>query len=130
MNIKLLFYVVFPSIIILLAADMSAAKQRATVKQDSLVLPIGSGRGDGMATYHLCSGILEKGGTGGGTWNPLAGGVTTLVLPQYNQLESFETEFGKVERSVHPIQVGIGYHNTDYPPQSLYRQQPVSGGQA
>jgi hypothetical protein len=79
------------------------------------VFPIGAGRDGGMATYHLRAGMLESGSTGGDSWNPMEGGVTTLVLRQYNQTESFEFEFGALERSVHPIEVGIGYNNTDYP---------------
>lgn len=80
------------------------------------VLPIGAAQQDGMTTYHLRGGMLEKGATGGETWNPVAGGITTVMLRQYNQFESFETEYGEFERPVHPVEVGIGYNNTDYPP--------------
>lgn len=80
------------------------------------VLPIGSARSRGMMTYNLKNGMLQQGATGGDTWNPMKSGVTTLVLRQYNQTESFETEFGEFERPIHPIEIGIGYNNTDYPP--------------
>ena len=80
------------------------------------VLPIGAARNSAMATYYLRSGMLEKGATGGEKWNPREGGITTLMLRQYNKLESFETEFGDFERPIHPIEIGIGYNNTDYPP--------------
>ncbi len=80
------------------------------------VLPIGATRNDGMVTYHLRGGILEKGATGGDSWNPMEGGITTLLFRQYNQRESFETEYGEIERPIHPVEVGIGYNNTDYPP--------------
>ena len=80
------------------------------------VLPIGAARTDGMVTYHLNGGMVEKGATGGETWNPLQGGITTIMLRQYNQLESFETTFGEFERPIHPIEIGIGYNNTDFPP--------------
>jgi hypothetical protein len=79
------------------------------------VLPLGAGRSGGMATYRLRGGLLEQGATGGGSWNPLAGGITTVVIRQFNQLESFETEYGDYERPVHPVEFGIGYNNTDYP---------------
>jgi hypothetical protein len=78
-------------------------------------LPIGAARQKGMMTYHLKGGILQGKGTGGTTWNPLKGGVTTLMVRQYNQLESFETEFGEFERTIHPVEFGIGYNNTDFP---------------
>lgn len=80
------------------------------------VLPFGAAKGDGMATYHLRGGMLEKGATGGESWNPLDGGITTLLLRQYNQSESFETEYGEFERPIHPIELGLGYNNTDYSP--------------
>lgn len=80
------------------------------------VLPIGAAQDDGMATYNLKNGMLVKGATGGESWNPTKGGITTLMLRQYNQLESFETEYGDIERPIHPVEVGIGYNNTDYPP--------------
>ena len=47
--------------------------------------------------------------------NPLKAGVTTLMVRQFNQLQSFETEFGIFERPIHPMEFGIGYDNTDYP---------------
>ncbi len=79
------------------------------------VVPIGAAKSDGMATYQLRGGMLKQGATGGDTWNPLEGGITTLMVRQYNQTESFETEFGEFERPIHPIELGIGYNNTDYP---------------
>lgn len=79
------------------------------------VLPLGAAREQGMMTYHLTGGMLQGRGTGGKTWNPLKGGVTTLMLRQFNHLESFETEFGELERVIHPFELGIAYNNTDYP---------------
>ena len=79
------------------------------------VLPIGAARNRGMVSYSLKGGMLQGDGTGGTSWNPLTGGVTTLMLRQYNELQSFETEFGLFERTIHPVELGIGYNNTDYP---------------
>jgi len=79
------------------------------------VLPIGAGGQEAMMTYHLKGGMLQGEGSGGDTWNPFQGGVTTLMLRQFNKLQSFETEYGKFERTIHPIEFGIGYNNTDYP---------------
>ncbi len=79
------------------------------------VLPLGAARHFGMATYHLRGGMLERGATGGDSWNPLSSGITTVMLRQYNQLESYETAFGDIERSIHPVELAIGYNNTDYP---------------
>jgi len=79
------------------------------------VVPIGAARKQAMMTYHLTGGMLQGDGTGGDTWNPLKAGVTTLMVRQFNQLQSFETEFGIFERPIHPMEFGIGYDNTDYP---------------
>lgn len=79
------------------------------------VLPLGAARNDGMATYYLEGGMLKKGATGGEAWNPLEGGITTVMLRQYNQFESFESIYGDYERTIHPMELGIGYNNTDYP---------------
>lgn len=78
-------------------------------------LPIGAARNAGMMTYRLKGGILQGKGTGGETWNPLKGGVTTLLLRQYNQLESYELDVAVFERPIHPIEIGVGYNNTDFP---------------
>ncbi len=79
------------------------------------VLPIGAMKSRGVAEYHLRGGMLEDGSTEGERWNPLEGGVTTVMIRQYNQFESFDTEYGTFERPIHPIEIGIGYNNTDYP---------------
>jgi hypothetical protein len=79
------------------------------------VLPLGAAKSTAMATYHLRGGMLEKGATGGESWNPITSGVTTVMLRQYNQLESYESEFGDIERQIHPLELGVGYNNTDYP---------------
>ena len=79
------------------------------------VLPLGAARNAGMMTYRLKGGILQGKGTGGDNWNPLKGGVTTLLLRQYNQFESFEADVDTYERTIHPIEIGIGYNNTDFP---------------
>ncbi len=80
------------------------------------VLPIGAMSGKGMTVYELRGGLIQEGATGGDNWNPLTGGVTTLMLRQYNQFESFKTEYGTYERPIHPIEIGIGFNNTDFPP--------------
>jgi hypothetical protein len=80
------------------------------------VLPLGAARSSGIMTYHLTGGMLQGRGTGGNFWNPFRDGVTTMMVRQNNQRESFETEYGELERVSHPIEFGIGYDNTDYPP--------------
>jgi len=79
------------------------------------VLPLGAARNTGMMTYNLEGGMLKGRGSGGATWNPLKSGVTTLMVRQFNKLESYETEYGELERVIHPIEFGIGHNNTDYP---------------
>jgi hypothetical protein len=78
-------------------------------------VPIGAARSSGMMTYRLKDGMLQGKGTGGDTWNPLKGGVTTLLLRQYNRLESFDLDVATFEQPIHPIEIAIGYDNTDFP---------------
>ncbi len=79
------------------------------------ILPIGSGRTDPMAAYHLNGGLLQSGASGGGQWNPLKAGITTLILRQFNRYQSFDYEGKRYEGTIHPIEFGIGYNNTDFP---------------
>lgn len=79
------------------------------------VLPTGSMQSTSMGTYKLDKGILTAGATGGDTWNPLEGGVSVLVLRQSNRFQSYKTDDGDVEGTVHPIEIGILSNNTDFP---------------
>jgi len=78
------------------------------------VLPLGSGRNQAMAAYQLKGGLLTAGASGGGSWNPLSSGVSVVVLRQFNRYQSFDTEFGKKDYTVHPLQLGLYYNNTDF----------------
>ncbi len=78
------------------------------------VLPIGAMSDSGMATYKLKNGILAAGATGGEQWNPLASGATMLVLRQFNRYQNYETEVGDIEGTIHPLEFGILYNNTDF----------------
>lgn len=79
------------------------------------VLPIGAMKHRGMAAYHLEKGLLTAGATGGDSWNPLENGATVLVLRQFNRYQSYETEEGKIDGTIHPLEFGILYNNTDFP---------------
>lgn len=79
------------------------------------VMPIGAAKNSPVMTYNVRNGILEGEGSGGETWNPLEGGVTNLLLRQYNQEESFKLNNTEYGRTVHPFELGISYDNTDYP---------------
>ncbi len=78
------------------------------------VLPLGSARHQAMAAYHLKGGLLTAGGSGGDVWNPLSSGVSVVVLRQFNRYQSFNTDFGKKDYTVHPVQLGLYYNNTDF----------------
>lgn len=79
------------------------------------VLPMGSMNNRGMATYRLKNGLLVSGATGGDKWNPLDSGITVLVLRQFNRYQSYQTELGNLEGTIHPIEIGLLYNNTDFP---------------
>lgn len=79
------------------------------------VLPLGSARDDALQDYKLKGGLLQSSPVGGETWNPLEGGVTTLLLRQYNRYRSFELEKGEIDATTHPIQLALSYDNTDFP---------------
>ncbi len=78
------------------------------------VLPIGSMKNSGMANYKLKNGLLESGASGGEIWNPLKSGATVLLLRQFNRFQSYETDTGDFEGTIHPVEVGLYYNNTDF----------------
>jgi len=84
------------------------------------VLPFGGARDDGMTAYKLKNGILQSGATGGNVWNPLESGVTVLLLRQYNRYQSFDTDIGELDYTIHPIEFGLLYNNTDFPTNPTY----------
>ncbi len=79
------------------------------------VLPIGSSRNEPVQHYTIKGGLLQSAPVGGATWNPLEGGVTTLLLRQYNRYRSFEFDNGDDHATVHPFQLSLSYDNTDFP---------------
>lgn len=81
------------------------------------VLPLGAGAGrNGLLDYQLAGGMRTSPPSGGRRWNPLTGGVTLITLRQYNRFQSFETQVADFERSIHPVEVGVLYDNTDFAP--------------
>ncbi|MEN8141178.1 MAG: hypothetical protein ABFR97_08160 [Thermodesulfobacteriota bacterium] len=87
------------------------------------VLPWGSAQAEAMQHYTLKNGLLRSAPVGGAQWNPLKGGVTTLLLRQYNRYRSFEFAGGERAATIHPLQLAISYTNTDFP------GNPSSGSQ-
>lgn len=79
------------------------------------VLPIGSARKDALQHYRISGGLLQSAPVGGGTWNPLAGGVTNLMLRQFNRYRSFELDEGDIDATTHPVELAVSYNNTDFP---------------
>lgn len=79
------------------------------------VLPLGSARTDALQHYKLKGGLLQSPPVGGETWNPLAAGVTTFLLRQYNRYRSFELKEGDLDATTHPVQLALSYDNTDFP---------------
>lgn len=79
------------------------------------VLPFGSMKDHGMASYKLKHGMIVGGATGGESWNPLKSGGTVMVLRQFNRYQNFETKEGNINGAVHPLELGLLYNNTDYP---------------
>jgi hypothetical protein len=79
------------------------------------VLPIGAADDQAMLTYKLKNGILASAPTGGRVWNPLESGVTNVLLRQYNRYQTYQIAPADLERTIHPVQLGVTYDNTDYP---------------
>ena len=79
------------------------------------VLPIGAADDQAMMTYQLKNGILSSTPSGGREWNPLESGVTNILLRQYNRYQTYQFDPGDLERTIHPVQLGVTYDNTDFP---------------
>ncbi|MEN8188720.1 MAG: BamA/TamA family outer membrane protein [Thermodesulfobacteriota bacterium] len=79
------------------------------------VLPMGGARDSSMAAYSLRSGILESGGSGGSSWNPMESGITTLAIRQYNHYQTAILKDKKYSQTIHPLEFAVGYNNTDFP---------------
>lgn len=91
------------------------------------VLPLGSARKDALFHYRLKGGMLESAPVGGGSWNPLKSGVTTLLLRQYNRYRSFETGDGDIDATTHPVEFAVSYDHTDFPPNPSYGSSQYLG---
>lgn len=70
-----------------------------------------------------CSGLKPR----AASCNPIAGGVTTLMVRQFNQFRSFEFEQGDIDVTTHPIEVALAYHNTDFPVNPFYGSSQYIG---
>ncbi len=79
------------------------------------VLPIGAARNSALQEVKLTGGLLKSAPIGGKVWNPMTSGVTTIMLRQFNRYRSFETEQGDLDATTHPVELAIGYNNTDFP---------------
>jgi hypothetical protein len=79
------------------------------------VLPLGAARSDALQHFRIKGGLLQSAPVGGTVWNPLEGGITTLLLRQYNDYRSFEFDQGDIDATEHPVQLAVSYNNTDYP---------------
>lgn len=82
--------------------------------QVEFVLPMGAARDNPMENVRLKGGLLQSAPQGGTVWNPMNSGTTTLLLRQYNRYRSFETDRGDLEATTHPVELAIGYNNTDF----------------
>lgn len=80
------------------------------------VLPMGEASEDGLVAYRLKGGMRASPPSGGRRWNPLTSGVTVITLRQLNRFQSFEFDVVDFERSIHPVEVGVLYDNTDFAP--------------
>lgn len=78
-------------------------------------LPIGAAKEQGMLSYQLTNGLLTSEPSGGEYWNPLEVGATVLTLRQYNRYQRYENEEGKLEGTIHAVELGLLYNNTDFP---------------
>ena len=84
------------------------------------VLPTGANRHFGTVDYKIRNGLLVSEPTGGREWNPLTSGTTILVARQFNRFQTFETDSGKGDGSIHAMELGLYYDNTDFAPNPSY----------
>lgn len=81
------------------------------------VLPTGAGADEnGLLNYELAGGLRTSPPSGGLRWNPATSGITLITLRQYNRFQSFETQAADFERTIHPVELGVLYDNTDFAP--------------
>jgi hypothetical protein len=80
------------------------------------LLPIGAGRDEVIHTYRTQGGLLIKEtGTGGETWNPLAGGRTMLEFTPFYRNQELELDIGgERDLATTGITARIEYDNTDW----------------
>ncbi|WP_258405076.1 BamA/TamA family outer membrane protein [Shewanella psychrotolerans] len=78
-------------------------------------LPWGATKKSGLVSYQLEGGLLVSEPSGGKVWNPLESGATVLVLRQFNRYQSFEFEHNTLDGTIHALELGILYDNTDFP---------------
>jgi hypothetical protein len=86
------------------------------------ILPIGAGRDEIVYRYRVKNGLLESGAAGGGTWNPLLNGRSTVALQAFSRHRSYdlgpelETVTGEREPGFNSNGLGISleYDNRDF----------------
>ncbi|CAH0530066.1 BamA/TamA family outer membrane protein [Vibrio hippocampi] len=84
------------------------------------VLPIGANKHSGTVDYQVKNGLLVSAPTGGREWNPLTSGTTIFVARQFNRYQSFETDSGDIDGTIHAMEFGVYYDNTDFAPNPSY----------
>jgi hypothetical protein len=80
------------------------------------LLPIGAGRDEVIHIYRTRGGLLvPESGTGGETWNPLAGGRTMLEFTPFYRDQELELDIGGERRlTASGLTARIDYDNTDW----------------
>lgn len=78
------------------------------------VLPIGATRDAGMVDYTIRNGLLVSAPSGGKEWNPATSGSTIFVMRQFNRYQSFDTGDRTGDGTIHAVQLGLKYDNTDF----------------
>jgi hypothetical protein len=84
------------------------------------VLPIGTNQTTGLVDYKLRNGLLVSSPHGGGNWNPTESGSTIFVVRQFNRYQSFEKQNQIADGTVHAVEFGLLYDNTDFAPNPSY----------
>lgn len=77
-------------------------------------LPFGATKERGMVQYKLENGLLISKPSGGKEWNPLTSGASVLVFRQFNRYQDFEFEDGIIDGTIHGMEFGLLYDNTDF----------------
>jgi len=80
------------------------------------LLPLGHGRKEPLInTYTVKDGILQRGATGGSSWNPLESGRTFIIVKPAYRKQTLENDDLNVPLETLNVELALKWDNRDYP---------------